>query len=923
MLDRKLAAVMMGLVAFTAIAIVGDAQPRAGSQPKVDQSGDPLPPGALARMGSLRWRHGDAVSYVAFSSDGKAVLTAANDNTIRLWDRETGKEIRRFDMPGVQPVQPGARPGMVGWNTFGRGSSRIAVSPDGKLLAAVLNNNAIQIWNVETGKELRQFKGPQGYVTSLLFAPDGKSIAARGNDRTTYLIETETGKELRQIKAKQPQAGGVRVFVGGGVINGAEGVAFSPDSKTIATAEMEFDMQKATVYIKISETDTGKEIRQIDATQGGVSSIAYSPDGKTLAFGSGTNVLLREADTGKEIRTINNQGGIAGLQFAPNSRTLAVKGRDQIVRLFDPSNGNKTHELGEAAVVAGNNAAFVNFNMPAVRDFAFSHDGKLVGMGGSQTLRFFTVETGKEQATGGGHRGAVATVLITPDGKTMISRGADGTIRRWDTADGKELGQFNEPKGTTSAVFAPDGKSAALASADGTIRLVAVADGKELHSVKGHQNGTGALAFSPDSKVLASRGSADGTIRLFDAVKGGEIRQITLPGANPAGPGGVVFIRGGYAGNNGMTLVFSPDGNTLTTSISPFGNIIMRNPGGAPPAAPVGAIHMWDVATGKEIRKITLPANRNVTNLAYSPDGRLLAAENADQTISLWEIASGRERALLGTPAGAGQPNQPVFIGGGFGGIGVPASAVSMTIAMSPDGSLLAARGADNTVRVWEIAHAKDIGSFKGHTGTVQTVAFAPNGKSIASGSTDTTILVWDVSLLSRAPKAEVVELKAKEVETLWADLIGDDAIKAGQSILKLASAPKQTTPFLSTQLKSAVPVDVKKIDQWVADLDSANFPKRTKASAELEKLGELAIPALKKILAGQPSPETRRRVEPLLEKLTTGTLSAEQLRLVRAVEVLEKIGGAEARRVLEPLAKGAPGALPTLQAQAVLDRLK
>ena len=374
------------------------------------------------------------------------------------------------------------------------------------------------------------------------------------------------------------------------------------------------------------------------------------------------------------------------------------------------------------------------------------------------------------------------------------------------------------------------------------------------------------------------------------------------------GAGGFV-VRGGY-GSGGIALAFSPDGQTLATNVN-MSNVMIR-PGGGGVAQPAGSstIHMWDVATAKEIRKITLPANRNVNNLAFSPDGRVLATENTDQTLSLWEIASGRERGLLGTSAGGGQPGMPAGVigGGGFGGMGrATVGIATTTLAFSPDGSLLATRNADQTVRVWQVAQTKEIGTFKGHEGAVQAIAFAPDGKSLASASADTTLLVWDVANLKREPKTPPVDLSAKDVETLWSELNSDDAGKAWHAIQALAAAPKSAPPLFSEKLKPATPPDLKKIEKWLADLDSTNFPKRTTASAELEKLGELAIPALKRILDTKPTPEVRRRIEPILEKLTTGVLSAEQVRVVRAVEAIENLGTTEARRVLETLAKGAP----------------
>jgi WD40 repeat protein len=915
----------MGLVAAAAcvaFAYIGAAQPaqtknQTPAAANTDQNGDPLPPGAIARMGSLRWRHGSGVSYLAFTPDGKAVLTASQDGIVRLWERDTGKELRRFQGPPqrLPPILPQPVNGvfMPGGGTV----SGVAMSQDGKLLATVEAINSIQLWDVDSGKEIRRLKGPANGIATIRFAPDGKSLAARGFDRTTTIFDTQTGKQIAQIIAKQPK-GPVRIAVGGRGI-GSEGLAFSHDGKTIASAEIEFGMQKTTISLKLSDTQTGKEIRRIDVSKGGVASAAFSANGKFLAYASGNAIHLCEADSGKEIHTIENKFPIAGLSFASDSKTLAAKGRDQVIRLYGTDTGKGFQEFGQASFPAGNQGfVFFGFGQPEIRDFAFSPDGKILATGSGQTVRFWNVATGKEQAALGGHRGPISAILLTPDGKTMLSRGADNVIRRWDASTGKELGQFTEPRGTNGVAFSPDGKTVALANANGSIRLHACADGKELHQLKGHVNGTAAMAFSPDSKKLASRGSSDNQIRVYDVAKGSELKQINVPGPDPRGGlgGGLGFV----GGPGGKALAFSPDGHTLAANISANSAGPVRVVG-QPPAAGENLLRMWDVNTGKEIRKITLPSQRIVTNLAYSPDGRLLATENADRTVSIWEIASGKERALLGSPpAPVVAPPTPAFGVLAGGGPAFSGPLTPTTLAFSPDGELLATRGPGNSVRVWEVAPAKEIGLFKGHDGGIGVVSFAPNGKAVASGSTDTTILVWDVARLSREPKA-VIELAANQVESLWADLIGNDAIKASSSIRKLAAAPKNTTPFVADRVKPAAPPDIKKIEQWIADLDSENFKKRAHATEELERIGDLAVPALEKVLVSMPAVEMLRRVQAMLEKMTTGTLTAEQIRLVRAVEVLEKLNTSEARQVLEALAQGAPGALTTRHAQAVLDR--
>ena len=149
-----------------------------------------------------------------------------------------------------------------------------------------------------------------------------------------------------------------------------------------------------------------------------------------------------------------------------------------------------------------------------------------------------------------------------------------------------------------------------------------------------------------------------------------------------------------------------------------------------------------------------------------------------------------------------------------------------------------------------------------------------------------------------------------------------DEACEAQEWLTRTPQAERLTIPFLRNHVKPDPPPDAERLRKLIADLADDRFTVRQTAQQELEKLGELAVPSLKKVLTGQPALETRKRVEELLDTLTASSLSGDQVRLVRAVEVLDRLNTAEARQILETLAKGAPGALPTREAQAVLDRL-
>ncbi len=292
-----------------------------------------------------------------------------------------------------------------------------------------------------------------------------------------------------------------------------------------------------------------------------------------------------------------------------------------------------------------------------------------------------------------------------------------------------------------------------------------------------------------------------------------------------------------------------------------------------------------------------------------------MATANFDNSISLWESASGKERqriTLKAAGAGAAVPPPPV------GGPVPVAKAVAIrpfpgnaglnSIAFSADGKVLAAAGQEGTLHFWDMLAGKERTSLKGHQGNITVLAFALNNKRIATGSSDTTALVWEVPAEAERPAA--LKLEAKQAETMVEELTTDDATKAYQSIRTLSQVPAQAVPLLKDRLQAVTPPDAQKVAQMIADLDSNVFVTRKKAEDELEKMGELAEDALRKALNDKPNLEIQKRLEGLLAKLVTGAApNAQQLRTLRGLEVLEAAGTPEAREVLQTIAKGAPGA--------------
>jgi WD40 repeat protein len=820
----------IGCVASALVVVA--ALPLPGAPPLTDCHGDPLPEGALARMGTTRLRHSDGVCHVAYSPNGKLLASLSRDRTLRVWDAASGRQLHLFYEKSAD---------------FSIDYYAVAWSPDGRTLAAAGDDPfhgskaGIRFFDLNTGKESERFNCSSPPPYFLAYSSDGKLLVSVCPGQVVRW-DLASGEMLSEWKLDRTAA-----------------LDISPDRKTIAWVDGE--NEDKTVHV--CDIVTGQEIRRLRGHQWAIVSVAFSPDGKYIASGNPLEPIhLWNVESGNVIRRFEHQQAGMQLKFSPDGKTLACGCMDGSARRWDVDTGK------ELPLLTGYRGW--------VNEIAFSPEGKSLALAGadSQVIHLWDLATAKERFPAPGHRGQISALAFSPDGKLLATGGGDWhdndeAIYLWNAATGTEVCRLTGHLGKVCCLqFSPDGKWLVSGSEkESTFRIWDAATGKEKAKFRRHAEdgdqaedfGVSAVAFSPDGKYLVSAHD-QGLLILWDAKKRSELLA--------------------WKGHEGMihSVAFSPDGKLLLSGSVDH------------------LVRLWDVPTGKENRRLGDMADP-VKCVSFSPDGRLIAACAGDYEgiTCLWEAATGRE--LIRLPASQGHVSQ---------------------IAFSPDGKLLAGTGADNSLVLWEVATRRERCRFPGHPNGGLVISFSPDGRTIASGSQDTTVLLWDAGhtpgLLR--PRTE------QDLDMLWTDLGSEDAKLANRAICALLAEPDQAVKLFNQRLRPFGAMDADRLAKALVDLDNDRFQVREKATNELARLGELAEPFLRQTLDRQPSLEVRRRVQLLLTKLETATLAPDQLRTLRAFEVLERIGGGDARAVFQAHARQQPAGPLGREAQACLDRL-
>ena len=620
----------------------------------------------LTEIATLGQARGDT-KRVRFGPDSKTLVSFDNKGA-RLWDTDTGKEIRTlFHTEGESLT------GDLG-----------DFSPDGTTFALVFSTyyrhdhnpeiGNLELWDAETRTRKRTLGSPTLPVESVAFGKNGKRVAG-GRGDGVVVWDVESGKEIATLPYDH------RVH----------SVALSPNGKILAGND-------ANGTVKLWDVERGKEIATLSfktEVRFGAASLSFDPDNKMLAVGgsptSYASLSLWEAETGKHITTLDTleRSILVSVAFSPDGETIASSHRDGAVELWDVATETRK-------------TTFWTNIRDGVESVHFSPDGKTLATAaeiGTVLLWDLTlIDTGTEIATLTSHGQWIADVDFSRDGKTLAAADEDGNVRLWNISDEPTLETTIEfhnpisvrfsPDGETLAISGgwlllwniatnteiatptgdtggyiynvafspPDGKTLASGSEDGKVRLWDVESRTLKATLTGHTDIVTDVAFSRDGKTLAS-GSADGKVRLWNIATETEIATLTeIPTLSTA--------------RTVWSVDFSPDGKTLASGSED------------------GKVRLWDVDSGT--LKVRLQHNYAAvrTTARFSPDGKTLASSHGGNVV-LWDVATGAVKAKLTVD-----------------------TVTLHSICFSPDGKMLASGGAGHRggagryIKLWDITSA-------------------------------------------------------------------------------------------------------------------------------------------------------------------------------------------------------------------------
>ncbi len=567
---------------------------------------------------------------------------------------------------------------------------QIALSPDGRTLVSVGNDNKAIVWDLARRERRATLTTHTYHVSAVAFAPSGKWFATAGADEKVIVWDTTNCEKIATVPATH---------------RGVDAIAFTADERLLIAPGRESDG----AHLDLWETKTWQKIGELPSA----GAFLLSPDNRLLV----STVATYDLATGKEFAD-DFDPTWTHCALSPDALRLATVDGSGFLDIWDVSRFWRT---GERQLLN---------RLPAHRDrgraVAYSSDGRMIATGGENVIvwdaRTFT------KLARFAHKSRVNDLVFSNDARQVISAHGDGAILAWDIAEKEPRANFAEHCASVRAVrFSPDGQSVASASEDGSIIVWDAALGVKKAVLLGHRTQVSAVAFAPDGKRLASI-DLSGTATIWDIEQRAPVRTII-----PVKKREDLF---GYA------VAISPDGQWLTTSFGIYaladGRMAVEfipdsdgqyqevydaafSPDGRWLAVvtPNRGLLLWKVGTWQLHQPTSL--GQWLTSVSFSPDSQWLVTGESQTAVRLWQVEPLREVAVLGRHNG-------FYI---------------RSVAFSPDGRTVASASDDQTIALWDVAGRHLINKVGTHTSPVLTVAFSPDGQRIVSGEQDKSVRLY------------------------------------------------------------------------------------------------------------------------------------------------------------------------------------
>ena len=571
----------IALCAMLAGAVTADAQ--VGH----DTLGDPLPAGALARLGTQRLRLVHDAMDVAFTLDGKRLCGVDIMGAVREWDASTGKLLREFSA-GAAPVS--------GFS-FSADFTRVAISREG---------GGAQVLDASSGALVLDLE-PHGQ--SAIFSPDGRFLAAWGQPFSKVdLLDARDGAQKLELNE---------------TVDKFAGAAFTPDGSLLAMVGLrKITVRSSDSLLVLRDTSSGATLHTMELPDTQLSDLACSPDGSRIVGGDTHGHLrLWDIPSGELRKQLDGIDVIErSLCWSPDGRLIASTVPDS--PRPDKGTGLDVFTLRDGETLASRRE--IAGHHAAISALAFSPDGhRIASACRDHLVRLWDVASGARVLPTPGHETGVQGVAASTDGATILTAGADGRVGVWN---GRTWALERTMSAHTATVLSvacsPDGKLGASRSVDGAVLVWATGSAEERSGWVGDSlHAARALAFSPDGRLLASA-EEDGKVRVRDVsaaigaaddLEAEAVMAMARPVHELDAGGAIAF-----------SVAWSPDGKWLATGSS--------------------RLRVFDATTGELAHDIK--GTSPIASIAFSPDGALIATANADRSVRLYEAATGEARGV-------------------------------------------------------------------------------------------------------------------------------------------------------------------------------------------------------------------------------------------------------------------------------------